>query len=183
MKKIKMSAVALLLGGSLLFSSCIGSFGLFNKVLDWNKQVTGEKFVNELIFIGLNIIPVYSLCGFADLVVLNTIEFWSGSNPISSVGTVKHVQGENAAFAVTTTKDGYTVTNEQSQKSINFVFDEKQQCWSVVSDGVSNKIFKFNPDGTLCIYLQNGGTMNVANNPAGMMAARQAMMGDFVAMK
>ena len=35
----------------LLCSSCIGSFGLFNRVLDWNKDVTDNKFLNELIFI------------------------------------------------------------------------------------------------------------------------------------
>ena len=45
MKKSKMSLVCFLLSGCILFSSCIGSFGLFNKLKDWNQGI-GNKFVN-----------------------------------------------------------------------------------------------------------------------------------------
>ena len=34
----------LIMIASVVMSSCIGSFGLFNKVLDWNKDATGNKF-------------------------------------------------------------------------------------------------------------------------------------------
>ena len=39
--------------------------------------------VNELAFLGLNIVPVYPLCLFGDYIVFNSIEFWSGDNVIS----------------------------------------------------------------------------------------------------
>lgn len=70
-------AVSAVLASSVLFSSCIGSFALFNKVLDWN-QGLGNKFVNELVFICLNIIPVYGISALIDAIVLNTIEFGQG---------------------------------------------------------------------------------------------------------
>ena len=48
MKKGKLTLVAAILSGSLLFSSCVGSFGLFNRLSSWNQGV-GTKFVNELV--------------------------------------------------------------------------------------------------------------------------------------
>ena len=72
MKKSKTSLVVALLSGCILFSSCIGSFSLWNGVKEWN-QGLGNKFVNELVFIALNIVPVYGIAYFADGVVLNTI--------------------------------------------------------------------------------------------------------------
>ena len=49
MKKFKVSAMCAVLCGSMMFSSCIGSFALFNKVKDWNEGVTDSKFVNEVL--------------------------------------------------------------------------------------------------------------------------------------
>ena len=94
---------------SVVMSSCIGSFGLFNKVHDWNKDATGNKFLNELIFIVIS--PAYVLCGTADLLVLNTIEFWSGSNPLAeNVGKTESIMGSDGKlYAVTTLKDGYEI--------------------------------------------------------------------------
>ena len=87
MKAIKTSIVCCALSG-LTLTSCIGSYALFNKVRGWNEQATGNKFLNELIFIGLWIVPVYEVTMSADTLVLNSIEFWSGSNPVAA-GTTK----------------------------------------------------------------------------------------------
>ena len=51
MKKNLTKPVIAVLLGALTFSSCIGSFGLTNSVLDWNKRATDNKFVNEIIFV------------------------------------------------------------------------------------------------------------------------------------
>ena len=66
----------------MLFSSCIGSFSLTNKLLAWNKTV-GNKFVNELVFFAFWVLPVYEVSALADVLVLNSIEFWSGGNPVA----------------------------------------------------------------------------------------------------
>ena len=66
MKKFKVSAICAVLCGSLMFSSCIGSFALFNKVKDWNESVTDNKFVNEVIYLAMCIVPIYEICFFVD---------------------------------------------------------------------------------------------------------------------
>ena len=85
-----MKVATLFMAGAMLTSSCVGSFSLFNRLANWNRQATNEKFLNELIFIIIS--PAYAICGMADALVLNTIEFWSGNNPMAQrVGTTTEV--------------------------------------------------------------------------------------------
>ena len=82
-KIIKKTGAALALGGCLLATSCIGPNNAFNGLSSWNSKLSDSKFVNELAFLGLNIIPVYPIFLFGDYLVFNSVEFWTGSNWIS----------------------------------------------------------------------------------------------------
>ena len=94
MKTRHLKVSALLLAATLLTSSCVGSFSLFGRVAKWNTHATNSKFLNEIIFILIS--PAYAVCAVADALVLNTIEFWSGSNPLAQkVGTVQEVTGKD----------------------------------------------------------------------------------------
>ncbi len=177
MKKNKFSWVAALaLSGSILFSSCIGSFGLFNTLKDWNSGVSGNKFVNELVFLALHIIPAYEICYFADIIVLNSIEFWSGSNPLADVGAVKTVKGENGNYVVTTLENGYSISKEGETASMELLFDEATQTWNVVADEECMPLLKMNGNGTADLYMADGTTLNVTLDEQGKLAASEAMM-------
>ncbi|WP_321480049.1 DUF3332 domain-containing protein [uncultured Bacteroides sp.] len=174
MKKRKLSLCAYLLSGTLLFSSCIGSFTLWHKVLDWN-QTIGNKFVNELVFIACHIVPIYPIAGLVDIVVLNSIEFWTGSNPaIANVGTTKKIKGENGEYMVETLKEGYSISKDG--QSMNLIYDKATNTWNVVYEGHSSKLLKMNNDGTADMYLPGGNSMNVTLDAQGMTAARKAAM-------
>jgi hypothetical protein len=71
--------------GSLLVSGCWGSFGATRGLWEWNDGL-GSKWVKWLVFFGLSIIPVYELFVIADALVINSVEFWTGSNPVRSAG-------------------------------------------------------------------------------------------------
>ena len=115
MRKTAMKTVLALLVGAVTLSSCIGSFGLTNKLLDWNKGLS-NKFVNELVFILIS--PAYAVCGLADLLVLNTVEFWTDSKVIAHVGETKEVMGQDGRmYAVKTLKNGYEITDPNGEKS------------------------------------------------------------------
>src|SRR5258706_3356417 len=78
--RFRRAAVLTLTAGALVGTSgCFGSFNLVRKVYGWNKSVSPDKFVRELVFLGLTIVPVYSVAGLIDAVVVNTIAFWSGT--------------------------------------------------------------------------------------------------------
>ncbi len=85
MKRRILQIISTLLIISLLLSvaGCYGSFQLITKVHKFNGTL-GNKWVNELGFLVMNIIPVYGVAGFVDAIVLNTIEFWTGSNPMAA---------------------------------------------------------------------------------------------------
>jgi len=176
MKNLKLTTACAVLAGSVVLTSCIGSFALTNKVLDWNKQLTNNNFVNELIFIGLHIIPVYEVSILADALVINSIEFWSGDNPVA-VGTVKEVKGENGKYLVKTTEEGYSITKEDEENPIELKFDKETQSWNVISNGESYEIMKMNGNGTVDLNMQNGSYMNVSTDAQGVMAARHTIMG------
>lgn len=172
MKKNLFKPMACMLACGLLTTSCVGSFGLFNKLLSWNKNLS-NKFVNELVFILIS--PAYVVCGLADVVVLNTIEFWSGSNPIAKEGHVENVWGKDGRmYAVKTLKDGYEVTKPDGDK-VYFVHDEATDSWAMKVNGQVTEIFRFTEDGTALVTLPDGNQMDVSLDEAGMCNLRLAM--------
>ncbi len=79
MIKTKFLACAVLALGA---TSCLGPNNASNSLRNWNATVTDQDFLDEIIFLGLNIIPVYGVVALIDVVVLNTVDYWSGENPI-----------------------------------------------------------------------------------------------------
>lgn len=158
-----------------LFSSCVGSFGLFNRLSSWNQGV-GNKFVNELVFLAMNIIPVYPVAYLADALVINSIEFWSGTNPMANVGDVKKVKGDNGNYMVETLENGYSITKEGEKRSMELIYNKDANTWNVVADGKTTELLKMNNDGTADMLLPNGEKMTVTLDARGMTAARQATM-------
>ena len=180
MKKFNLKMVAtVMICGSFLFSSCIGSFGLHSKLVSWNQGI-GTKFVNELVYLAFNIIPVYGVCYLADALVINSIEFWSGSNPMANVGDVKKVKGENGNYMVKTLENGYSITKEGETASMDLIYNKEANTWNVVANGESAELVKMNNDGTADLFLPNGEKMNVTLDAQGMLAARQATMSNFM---
>lgn len=128
MKKSTIIVSVLLASAALLpLQSCIGSFALTNKVLSWNNQV-GSKFVNELVFFAFWIVPVYEVTSLADLFVLNSVEFWSGNNPMEA--SVKTVDTDHGTYLIACDSEGYTITTPQGI-DYRLQYDETDSTWSV----------------------------------------------------
>ena len=172
MRKNKSLFVCVLLCSCILCSSCIGSFKLWNGMKDWNQGI-GNKFVNELVFIALHIVPVYEIAYLADLVVVNTIEFWSGKSPMAS-NEVKEIKGENGNYLVQTNEDGYTITNKDDNMSMNLVYNDTNKTWSAVTENESVELIQMNDDGTATINMQNGTSMTVTPDMQGVASVRAA---------
>lgn len=81
-KRIIVAATLVLF--TLTSAGCIGSMALSGKVRQWNLDQNPEPWPREGIFVLLYVLPVYPFAGAADLLVFNSIEFWSGTNPISN---------------------------------------------------------------------------------------------------
>ena len=176
MKKISLSAACVLLAGSFLCSSCIGSFSLFNKYEKWQCNMTSNKYVNGIV--GLILQPIVGgICLTVDAVVLNTIEFWTGSNPLAA-NQVKTVMGQDGRYyAIKTLKNGYEVKSPTGEKTL-FIHNDQNDSWSMTQNGITKEIIRFNADGTIQASLQNGEKLTVTNDQAGMQQVREAVYND-----
>ena len=81
MKKVLM---ALLLVCIVLGTGCTGPFKLTKGVHEWQTGFE-NKWVDEAAFLGCIILPVYGLATLYDAIIFNTIEFWTGDNPMNTV--------------------------------------------------------------------------------------------------
>lgn len=173
MRKFATNSVIAMTLGAVTLSSCIGSFGLTNSVLNWNKKLSSCKFLNELVFIVIS--PAYAVCGVADLFVLNTVEFWTGNKLIAKVGETQNVRGKDGRmYAVKTLKNGYEIKSPEGEISY-LVYNKKEKSWNFKHNGAVQELFRFNEDGTIQACLPNGEKMNVKPDEAGLYQVRMAV--------
>lgn len=95
---------------------------------------------------------------------------------MANIGDIKKVQGENGNYLVETLENGYSITREGEDLSMQLIYDQDLKTWNVVSDGVSTELIKLNEDGTARMYLPDGESMDVALNAQGVSSMRQAAM-------
>ena len=177
MKRINVKVAVLLLCGCFVFSSCIGSFSLFNSYAKWQRTMTSNKFVNAIV--GFVLMPIAgSVSLLVDSLVLNTIEFWTGENPVTAnVGKTKNVLGSDGVlYAVTTLKNGYEIKSPEGEVTY-FYYDKKSNVWSCEQDGVKKDVFRFNEDGTMTVVMHDGQQMTVSPDEAGLYEVRMAVNG------
>ena len=175
MKKISMKVATCLIASSFLFSSCmVGSWGLFNKYANWQTNMSDSKFVNAIVGFVLGSV-CYPITSFVDAIVLNTIEFWSGENPVASnVGKTQTIMGQDGRYyAVKTLKHGYEVKAPTGEVTL-FTYNKKDNSWSMTQDGMTKEIFRFNEDGQSIKVDLNGESRDFTLNEQGVIDAEYA---------
>ncbi|MCB1324150.1 MAG: DUF3332 family protein [Spirochaetales bacterium] len=87
--------------GYIGLAQCHGGFVLTRK-FDGFVSSIGNKWIRWIVFLVAAILQLYSLTILADVVVLNSIEFWTGSNPVA------FNYDANGQFRRQVTEDGVT---------------------------------------------------------------------------
>jgi hypothetical protein len=130
--------VASLISAPVL-QGCYGSFNLTKKVYKWNGSL-GDKWINSIVMIALTIVPVYSLAVAADAIVLNLVEFWTGSNPMAMQAGDKEIR--------TVTVDGksYQITATQNRMEIA-ALDAPENAVALAYDPALTSWFVETPEG------------------------------------
>lgn len=143
MKKL---VLTIALACTLFMYSCIGSFGLTNKCYDWNNSI-GDKWINELVFLALNIVPVYEITIFVDAVVLNSIEFWTGNNPVALKTDI--INTENGIYLVESNNNGYTITKDEETVQLF----NKNGIWYLNQNDHIVELFEYVDNDHICLNL------------------------------
>ncbi|MBI3010040.1 MAG: DUF3332 family protein [Candidatus Omnitrophica bacterium] len=166
MHKASRGAVGLLVL-SLLVSGCYGPFNLTKRLYRWNGQI-GTKWEREFMFIVLAWAPVYSIAVLADAVVFNSMEFWTGNNPVdppraeqSPVQTKRLVRGDDeAVLTYQPLSSAQTLQIEQfrSGEPAGSLWIERQAEVSVGRDAQGQVLFtaRTQPDGRVLVTDRNG---------------------------
>ncbi len=147
MTKFKTAILLTVLSIFLMVSlfGCYGNFALTRKLYTWNGSL-GDKYVNNLVFWVLMFIPAYSAAGFIDFVVLNTVEFWTGSNPMAmneGEQVIKYAQNKDHSYKVTFTQNNILieeVAGKNAGQQVQLSFDPDSQSWFLVDNGSSVKV-------------------------------------------
>ncbi|MCC5917564.1 MAG: DUF3332 domain-containing protein [Cryomorphaceae bacterium] len=149
MKKRFISAsLALMITGTSMLSSCYGEFALTRMVYGWNDTLHDNKFVKSFIFYVFTAVQVYSIAFLGDFIVLNLVEFWTGSNPVAMAPGEKETQviaHEGKKFEVTATQNQFAVTSLEGEKVTTYLrFDPEATVWNHVdADGNETALINF----------------------------------------
>lgn len=104
-------------------TACYGPFNLTRNVYHWNSNIKGSgevnsKWMREIVFFGMFIIPVYEFSLLLDTFIFNSIHFWTGDSPIKSSALDRDGGTRFVTLGETTIRwipsdDGATVTYER----------------------------------------------------------------------
>jgi len=122
-------------------SGCYGGFTLTRRIHKWNDKVE-NKYKRTLTMWLLLIIPVYEFCITFDLVILNSLEFWFGINPLSldeNDKEVRIIEKNNKTFQITVTQNQYCIDELNSKgdpiRSAYLIYEPEQSKWFIKSNG------------------------------------------------
>lgn len=175
----KVLAIALIFSATVSLTGCYGPFRLTTKLHNWNGQVSQKKFVNELVFLGLCILPAYEICLLGDGLIFNSIEFWGGNNPISMKdGQIEEldIDHEGMKYKVIKTRNNMSIAAYDSDMRVDFRYFPEEKAWYLM-DGESKVKVVDMKEKKVFAYLPNDKVLTFDENNAGLiktevMAAR-----------
>ena len=133
-------------------TGCTGSFNLTKKVYNFHRS-QDDKWSDELLFLLVVFVPVYSFATFADAILFNSIEFWTGENPV----TVKNIKaGDKEAvmaydpatqkIKVQSTTEDYPVIQLEKVDGTVRVSDENGKLLYATATNDKGEILVYNKD-------------------------------------
>lgn len=118
----KTVAIAVIASFMSVSTACFGPFNLTRNVYHWNSGIKGsgevnEKWMKEIVFFGMIIIPVYMFSALLDAFIFNSIQFWTGDNP------VKATDGESDGATRVVRLGGITMTMVESDRGTTVTYE------------------------------------------------------------
>jgi len=123
-KRIRVAlTVATLVSFLGITTACYGPFNLTRSLYKWNGEISGSgqvesKWMREGVFLALVIIPVYEFSLLIDALLLNSIEFWGGENPVKLSDT--HEDGRTRVVRLGETIATMTAENDGNSVHVTY---------------------------------------------------------------
>jgi hypothetical protein len=120
----KAIVIAVIFSFMSVTSACFGPFNLTRNIYHFNSGIKGsgevnEKWMKEIVFFGMIVIPVYMFAALLDAFIFNSIQFWTGDNPVKATdagndGATRVVRLGGITMTMVETDRGTTVTYERN---------------------------------------------------------------------
>ncbi|TGU75165.1 DUF3332 family protein [Geomonas terrae] len=173
MKRVTAAILAMVMG-MVSLQGCYGRMVLTKKVYQINGQVN-DKFLRSFVTWVFVLIPVYGVAALIDFVLFNTIEFWSGQNPIAA-GEKDFMFSENGeTFKVHANKSGDVVRYTMNHYRGDTYLDTMTIDWNVKS-GTSVAFLKERDGVTKYQAMRiKGGVQVTSSGPGALSRGQQAL--------
>ncbi len=141
-----------------VFGGCYGGFPLTKTIYNLNGDISDNKIVQTVTFWVFVIFPVYEIGMFADAIVFNLVEFWTGEE-LLAVGPTMDSNGntvcltpssDGQAAVLTVSRDGKVLAEEFFVKVSDTVFEVRD-----AQGNLHGKVLKA-PDGTISLTDSDG---------------------------
>lgn len=183
MKKFSQAlVVSLMLFGATLQSGCYGSFGLTGALYSWNGSIE-DKYVRSIVMFALGVVQVYTAAALVDAAILNVIEFWTGSNPISMEEGQKEEQlvtYKGKTYLMEASRNRFRITPKSAeQKSVNLVFTPSNTTWNLEQDGkliALSRIEEYNGSLVVRVFGKGGSSQVHSWSGEGNMAVLKSAL-------
>ena len=149
---------------------------------EWNSKISDNSMVNAVIGFILGPIET-SIGGFLDTVIFNSLEFWTGSNPMAATKVVEGSDGNLYAIA-SNKQGGYIITCQQTGQQMEYIFDADNHAWTVEFDGKQVKLFSLTSPDVAVVETPEGNSLTVTLDEQGLYALQQQYSADsFIALQ
>lgn len=175
MKKLicKVTTILLIVAAAAMVSGCYGSFALTKSVHSWNRTFK-NNWGREIVFLGCCIIPVYEFTTFVDAIILNTIEFWGGRNPLAmneGEEEESEISHDGRMYKVIKSKNNMTIAAVNGEDSANFRYFPDEKAWYLMEGESKVKVVEVK-DGKVFTYLPSQETLVLNQNTAAVVAVK-----------
>lgn len=169
----------LVAASGIVMSGCYGPFRLTSKLHNWNGQVSQKKIVNELVFLGMCIIPAYEICVLGDALIFNSIEWWGGRNPISMKdGQVEESKlvHEGQSYQLIKSRNRITIVAADTDRRVEFRYFPEEKAWYQMEG--ENRIKVVDMKGRkVYTYLPNHKTLTFEQDQMGLVEQQISEIG------
>ncbi len=139
MKNFVVKSLAVLVMTSAL-SGCIGQMATSGMVMKANLTMVDNRYARAGLYMLMS--PVYGIAASADLFIFNSIEFWTGKNPISGKGKAVADMPANAIIRFNDKIDKQLTTApiDISAANVQQIDDKTLEMLITNIDGSSSKL-------------------------------------------
>ncbi|MEM9025072.1 MAG: DUF3332 family protein, partial [Bacteroidota bacterium] len=143
-KKLTALMMGLLMAGSgLVTTGCYGEFLLVKKVYEFNGTIGGNDQASRVLQSILMVIgsPIYALSAGLDALIFNSVEFWSGSNPLAMKEGEQEQQTvciEGRTVQITATANRFDMVELRDGQPVDhavLTYDPARATWQTEQDG------------------------------------------------